>query len=314
MINYGKLKNKFKNYVREDAVKEVMFSDVASMFKWKTNTIYNDNMIEPLLLVDGKCAIIDRGGDNPDDRFILGYGSFGGNLDYNGVGKNFIFTSLNGRFTKEFKDWKNNKKIALFFNNWQLNQDLNIPRYANMLAEIDKSIEIAIANTRLSLIIQCADDNTRKAYELAIEKAKEGQPTAITSANLFDDSENGKVVELLVPERVSTIQYLSMLRNELTSRLLNMYGINNPNTLKKAQQTADEFEIGAEYCQVLPNVRFECRQEMLKICNEKFGTNWTVEKNELLEINVDGVSPEDENNDDKEVNNDGNIDKGTESN
>lgn len=281
MLNYGALKNKVKNRIREGSYADVIFNMLTNMFIWDLDNIYNSREIEALLLTHGHCAIVKK-----DSNYILCYGSFGGDLDYNGIGKNFIATSLNGRYTKEFKNWKENKNIQVFFNNWTNTPDLNISRYSNLLAEIDKSLEIGVVNTRLTNMLGVTDENNKTKFEEALKLVQEGKPAIVASiSNLLTEEINGQRIDITESDKVDKLQYLSMLHNEITTRLMNLYGINSNNTLKMAQQTADEFKVGEEFSKVLPNIRFDVREKMLDEANKKFGTEWTVEKNPLIDFN-----------------------------
>ena len=216
VLSYGSLKTKVKNRIRETSYTDVIFNMLTSMFNWDLDNIYNSRQIEALLLLEGHCAIVKK-----DNKFILCYGNFSGNLDYNGVGTNFVATSLNGRFSKEFKNWKENDNIHVFFNNWTNTPDLNIARYANLLAEVDKSLEVGVINTRMTNMLGVTDENNKVKFENALQKVREGIPQVIASTpNLIADEPNGQRIDITESDKVDKLQYLSMLHNEITTRLI----------------------------------------------------------------------------------------------
>ena len=217
--------------MREIDYKNIQTNRDINLFKWKSSSIKLPRDPEFWLSTGG----------------LLGYGikdgkwyrgSFTGILDEYGDFETFVALPL--KTTNEgAKDLKNHKDIIVC-----RNTPLCLPNeaqnnwFSKLHSETDKSILCMILLTRLSKILECADDPQKKQIEEAFKNVKEGMPIIFASSILQDL----KVNDLTDAKFVDKIQYLNGLMGEIDKREANYKGIDLELLDKRAQVTSNELK------------------------------------------------------------------------
>lgn len=240
--------------------------------------------IEPYLLEFGNAAIVTplayTNSYKPDK--MVGWCSFGGDLYADGIGSTAIFNSRSG-YTYEFEDWKANPDIVVSFNNTLKYPDLNIVKYARLLAEADTSLNLQVLYSRLYPIPLVKDEKTRLAVEDTLSKIDDGRLKAILSNNLKekmlgDDTPAIDVLNLTQNKDTEYLQYIDHYKDDLLRWFWSIYGMNSSGASKLAQQTVGEVNQGDSLSKVIPYARYLCRLDEVKQVKEKFGwLNYKIE-------------------------------------
>lgn len=270
---FSEYKAKAKSRITEISYNDLLASYITGMFE------YDDLPVEPEYervcmfecLADGKCALY---WSDHYDRWIFGSVYFtGGELNEYGDLPDAICIDKAGHEQK-FKDWMHNEKCFVIFNNRNHTPDFNIMRYADLMAKIDISLNANIVNSRMSPIVVCRDDNTRKQMEQIISANHEGQTEVITSPNILNEAgDNVTVVNITDVNASDKIQYLSHAKDDILRSFLNIYGIHITGTGKMAQQSIEEINGTNNMALVIPYEMLKARQDTLDRFNAVTGYN-----------------------------------------
>ena len=253
--------------------KDDLLNTLASMFVYKgfeNEKKFNSEFIEIYLLIFGECAIWRNEGD-----LIVTYCNRCGKPNANGLGVDLICTTQNG-ISKMFNNFEDSKEVVYVRNNTIIAPDLNIERYANMFAEIDKSTYNNVINSRYSPIILTRDENTTKMIKQALENNDSGKPQTVTSDNLMED-EKEMVLNITDVTASDKIQYLMKAHDDLYRRFYTTYGMNIMGSGKMAQLTRAEVNDGSESSMIIPYDRLNWRRKAIEKVNEYFSLDASVE-------------------------------------
>lgn len=161
-----------------------------------------------------------------------------------------------------------------------------VEKYACQLMECDKSIRIALRNTRDTKMIKASTDTARAQAQVALDKMYEGEPyafyddgTAIgfgESKSLFDNSSKNNHLQDLIETRA-----------DILSRYCIEIGIPLVNNTKRSQLISGE--LGGIKTLGLINVddMLDMRIHFCKVVNYAFGLDIDVELNDNWKIEVD---------------------------
>jgi hypothetical protein len=95
-----------------------------------------------------------------------------------------------------------------------------------------------------------------------------------------------KTIELTDVEKSNNIQYLTLLRNSLKEFFYTKYGHSIRNTAKVAQQSKDEVNDLSVTSLILPTNMLKNRKQGWERVNALFGTNYTCEFSDLINIEL----------------------------
>lgn len=193
------------------------------------------------------------------------------------------------------------KDIIIGYNNPIRTPNLEIPYYADMFTEIDKSIRVNVLQSRVASVPLAKDDATKTAIENILSDIEDGKTKTIASTNLMEDLLNNgedivKMLHLTQPEQIERVQYLSKLYDDLLKRYWNIYGHSLQSNGKMAQVSEMELEGYETYSKITPYSMLESRKELIDLCNSTFGTNYSVDFSKawehLKETNVSTTKQE----------------------
>lgn len=245
------------------------------------------NFIEPYLLTEGVCAIWER----PNFGFVATHCELGGEPYPNGIGSTAICRCDDGK-VQEFKNWIDNPKVCVMFNNLTKTPDYTIGMTSEVLGEIDGAIKLQVKHSKLYPIPVVRNDKQKAAIEGVMSKIDNEEYGAIVSDNVLDDVlGTGKrdvyTVDVTRPEMSDHIQYLTHAKDDVWRFMWQLYGMNSQGTSKMAQQSVEEVTNNDAASLTIPLGRLKQRQLDTVVLNRKFGWNVTVDFSEAWRTRVE---------------------------
>lgn len=295
---FSDLKPKHKSFLTEISYQDVLAEYVLGMLEYPNFPVEIEYVryLDFLLLKEGKAALYKS---SYWGRWVIGNVSFEG-IDLNEYGMlqdAHVFDRAG--HDELFKDWLNSQDCFVFFNNRNHTPDINIPRYADLLAKIDISLNANIVNSRMSPIVVAKDNNTKNQLAEIIKQNHDGHTEVITSPNILNDAgDDITVVNITDVNASDKIQYLLHAKDDLTREFLNLYGLHITGTGKMAQQSVEEITGSNNAALVIPYEMMKARNDTLQRFNALYGLNvvcqlsksWEREEAEA-EKTVDDITP-----------------------
>ena len=271
------------------------FDDVnyVNWFQRLTNTVVNlfeyDGVPESLdvyfmelymhLAPMGICGVYD----DYEHGIIAINGNRGGEVDAYGMGKYFIGTIPMKSYQLDIND----PKLIIAHNNCSYLSDFGlIDKYANMLNEVDKSLNSLVIYSRMHPIPRVKNDADVKQFNTIFKNILSGK---IGSVMKNDD----KLSELVGDGDVEIVNYtdvnastkiaeLTRLRDSILQNFLREIGITCNQINKAAQVNNLELQSYDNYTNLNLWDYYNSRVKMCEEINEKLGCNMSVKINEML--------------------------------
>ena len=270
---FSELKPKQKTFLTEISYQDVLAEYVLGMLDYPNFPVEIEYVryLDFLLLKEGKAALYKS---SYWGRWVIGNVSFEG-IDLNEYGMlqdAHVFDRAG--HDELFKDWLNSQECFVFFNNRNHTPDINIPRYADLLAKIDISLNANIVNSRMSPIVVAKDNNTKNQLAEIIKQNHDGHTEVITSPKILnEEGDNITVVNITDVNASDKIQYLLHAKDDLTREFLNLYGLHITGTGKMAQQSVEEITGSNNAALVIPYEMMKARNDTLERFNAITGLN-----------------------------------------
>lgn len=246
--------------------------------------------IEHNLIRYGACLIVRFA----DGTYYAGVPALRGKINNYGFGDQAICTTRNGKKVYDSFYNKEGSNAILIWNNSQYMPDFDIFRYANLFADVDKSINLNVINSRLHPIPVARDSKLKQAIDGIFKNIRKGKKTySVLNDVSFSDIVNNKdnaipVLNLTDVTNADKIQYLSKLHDDLVARLGRLYGQNISSNGKMAQQTIKELSGYDTLSAIIPYDRLACRKEAFENFGKFIGLeNVTVKFNHAWEHLLD---------------------------
>ena len=193
-----------------------------------------------------------------------------------------------------------NKKVGinceLIFNNSTRTPTIDVLTFSSLLTEIDVSLDKIIKMTRYIKVPVVNNEKEKTQIEDIFSNIEMGNLKAVTSMKndieklmsaYTDTGDNDiKTIELTDVDKSNNIQYLTLLRNSLKEFFYTKYGHSIRNTAKVAQQSKDEVNDLSVTSLILPYNMLKNRKQGWKRVNKLFGTNYTCEFSDLINIEL----------------------------
>lgn len=179
---------------------------------------------------------------------------------------------------------KIDKEIAVGYNNYLHTPELDIIRFAYLLAETDTSMRVNILNTRISPIFLARSENEKKSFEKASENIYTGKSNTIMLDDFFNDEtqKTDRTMYLTEPNHVDKIQYLSKFHDDLIRRMCNLHGITMNTTGKMAQLTTSELNEYSEFSSIYIMQQYDLLCDFIEKANKIDNFNMSVELNDIF--------------------------------
>lgn len=259
-------KNKcVKNYV------EQMLDRTYNMFKY-TNLPDSipELFLEMQLQRNGCCGVIRH-----NNELYAVYGALGGVLNEYYFPRNFIVANP---YLNISETYTINKDCILFRNDSEIQGIIPIcSKYASLLVENDITMRQVIINRRIPIIIKAHSDKEKDSANLFMNRIEQGENViAITEqlANTLDCIDMDKSYSTRLTEYIEAQQYIK-------AQWYNELGIRMSHNMKREALSESEISANDDAVRSLPIDMLKCRKKAVEEINNMFGTNISVEYNEI---------------------------------
>ena len=241
-----------------------LVSLVSEMFTIPEMTALQTNTLMNIMLTHGTCLIDTR----IPDKIMLCDGYYSGVPEYGEIlPPLYIATKALNNGTYTFSDNPANVDgVTVAYLNPYMSPLTEIQRFAAILSDIDTSLRNNIMFCRIAPIGVTQDDNSRAAYEQAVEKMIDGELINSVKAQ-FDFNNNTPAslttIDISNGDYANKLQYLSMLHEQILSRFCKMVGIPYNVLSKSANITTDELGNIDTFASILPRNMLNCLNESL---------------------------------------------------
>lgn len=227
-----------------------------------------DYKILQYALLNGHCGFAKI-----DDKIYCGVGCFCGELDKDGLGKEYIITFQNG---ETYQGIINKDIVILKWNNMLKSQFPFIQWFSEMLTDTDISMKYNILYTRVCPIPIVDNDIEEKSMGNILDKLFSGKMQIFkrsTAQSFFNDSEskNDKTLNLTNPQASTYMQNLSRFHDELILRFCLEMGVYVSARDKGAQLNETELNSFKDYCAISADDTYsrllEFKEDMKNVFN-----------------------------------------------
>lgn len=247
-------------------------------------------IIEQYLNTYGVCGVCE----DESGRIVIGIADLMSTSYYNyQKGDNVNITMIGS-------DSVFNKRVGidceLIFNNSTRTPTIDIITFSSLLTELDVSLDKIIKKTRYIDVPIVNNEKEKQQVEEIFSAIEMGNLKAITSmksdiekimSDYLENQENEiKTIKLTDVDKSNNIQYLTLLRNSLKEFFFTKYGHSIRNTVKAAQQSKDEVNDLSVTSLILPTNMLKNRQQGWQRVNALFGTNYTCDFSDLINIEI----------------------------
>ena len=299
---YAEMKTKYRIKSDMNMYGNMAYNVLLSMFKYDER-IFRPDLFDRILHDCGVAALIptDISDYTPAFAFING-----GDRYPDGFFKDITCFDLTGK-EYPFKNWRENPKIGVFFNNLTYTPDSFIDKYSYMLSELDLSIMCNVIFSRLKPIPIAKDAKDKAKIDQIMSDLVDGKiKTIIQELNLTDIVDNNRpsieVLNLTDVESSKYIQYLSHLHDNLISRLFFMMGLSINDNGKQAQISIEELNKNKNAAISILNGWYDQRKRGFDEFNSKRNDNLGFDYSDIWksEIEVNVFQPEEQAKQDEE--------------
>lgn len=254
-----------KNYVNQ------MLNRTYNMFKYTNlpDTI-PELFLEMQLQRNGCCGIIRH-----NNELYAVYGGLGGILNEYYFPRNFIVANpyLNISYTYTI-----NEDCILFRNDSEIQGIIPIcSKYASLLVENDITMRQVIINRRIPIIVKTHSDKEKDSANLFMSRIEHGENViSITEqlSNTIDCIDMDKSYSTRLTEYIEAQQYIK-------AQWYNELGIRMSHNMKREALSESEIAANDDAVRSLPIDMLKCRKKAVEEINNMFGTNISVEYNEI---------------------------------
>lgn len=140
-----------------------------------------------------------------------------------------------------------------------------VTRYAEILAQIDKDINVNLMNANVSLLAEVPEKKVGDTIKEAYGNATTGQPLVVVNERLKGGKESLLTTMFPSPKQNYIVDQLLQARRDTINQFLTEIGIRNNNNPKKAQQSTVEISENNDETGAIVQVCFD----ILKDCFDK---------------------------------------------
>lgn len=212
------------------------------------------------------------------EEIVFVSGGFTGKINSWGMYNGYIGTTPNG----ETYEGTIGENCVVIGNNSLYRPDKQIIcRFAHLLNEIDKSLDLNIYNTRLTKGFIADNDKDKMAIETAYKAVGDGKPFVAVApthrpmTDVLDATQDGLYTpfDFTNAKDADKLQYLSRLYDDIIGRFLSMYGIDTGNVNKGSQILENEISRLAEASAVQVEDSYLAREYGIEQYKKVFGRN-----------------------------------------
>lgn len=283
---YATLNAEQKALYRENNYNSMIYTFISAMFNINGLSEDYKNILITTLLNNGT-ALLKRGTSN--DKWIIAGGNFVGVPKCDEIyPTHYIATKNDYQYDADIS--KDNDATVVYLNSY-LAPCTEIQRFATMLADTDTSLENNIKFCRIAPVGAIQDDSTRAEFENVLTNILNGELINTVKAN-FNFNTNTPAtlatIDLCKSEYAQNLQYLSMLHEQLLSRLCKLFGVPYNVLSKSANITTEELGNIDVFSSILPASMKRCLNTGLAKLNlvAEFSDTWKwIDEIEKLKCN-----------------------------
>lgn len=148
---------------------------------------------------------------------------------------------------------------------------------AEMLANCDKAINVALMNANVNLVAYCENSKEANEIKTAYSKATNGEPLVVIGKDkiMSDLNKNNLMEPFTNHDTVGQLDKLLVCRRSIVNNFLTEIGIKNANTMKKERLIADEVNENNEEISANIGIWYDNIQKGLEVFNRISGLNVT---------------------------------------
>lgn len=171
-----------------------------------------------------------------------------------------------------------NAEIIKIMDDYRGLDDL-VRRYAEVLANINKSANISLMNSNVSVYYPAANPKDARDIEEAYAQATEGKPMVAVNKKLMQEGQEIKPL-LSSPKDNFIVTQLLEARRNVVNMFLTDVGIPNTNVDKRAQKTTDELLMNSGETHCISAIIMENLKTCFEKANRISGLNLSVKYRE----------------------------------
>lgn len=257
-----------------------LLNKALSLFKWSglPDNIDSD-MLEMFLLLKGHIAFFKYG-----DKLHASQGELSGELDENYTFTEYIIT--NPYITKsETLKFRNNSDCIVVYNTPADKQKIfnsvfnsMLKRTAGILSDNLSSLNCLQINSRVQTLVTADNSNIAKSAEDTLKEMYDGKPYKVVTSTLA----NNINIENKTNTNSNTFSELIDLHNYMYAQYLHSIGIMSNEVQKKERLIESEISENDIECNLNIDIMLKSRKKAVIKINEIFGTEISVEINDIL--------------------------------
>lgn len=284
--NYREMKSKYRIAFDANLYEMMGYNVFLSMFAYDEK-IFRPELLDMILHDCGVAALIKTPTADYTPVFC---NIVGGERYADGFFRDCECYDLTGK-QYPFKNWRENEKILVIFNNLTKTADTFISKYASMLADVDASINNNVFFSRLKPVPIAPDQQTKNQVDLIMQDLIQNKLKTVVTDTKLKDLIDGKasgidVLNLTNVEHSKYIPYLSSLFDDLLSRYFMFMGLSINDSGKMAQVTKDELNKNKAASIAITNGWYLPRYEAFQIAREKTGADWYFDYSEIWKAEI----------------------------
>lgn len=162
---------------------------------------------------------------------------------------------------------------------------------AEMLANIDKTINVGLMNANVPLVGYADNKNDAETIKMAYSKATEGEPMVIVNKNKIIEGKDRLLEPFTNHDTVTIVDKLLVAKRTIINNFLTEIGINNANLNKKERLITDEVNANNEELSANISVVYDNIKKGFDMFNQISGLNISVElveTDDTTVVNNDG--------------------------
>lgn len=185
------------------------------------------------------------------------------------------------------------KDCILLYNTSQKSPDAVIEKYANLIQDIDTTIETIVKWCRVAPIPKVRRDADIAKYKTVMERILGGELINIVSDNsqllMPENSKISDMLDLTQPQAAEKLHFLSELREEVIKRLTSLYGIPLSTSAKSVQTLNAELHGMDFYSLFCLFDRYYARKESFERAADFTGHDWEFDFSEIMKHQLNDI-------------------------
>ena len=259
-----------------------------TMFTWDGLPSNQANrFIDTNLYIWGTIGAIVHNGE-----LTIVQGAYSGNVDTYGIGTDYTYCNVGlsgtGIVGTDIAVCHNDRLISSMYP--------FIDKYADLLAQVDTSIKIAILNTRLTNIVSAHNDIEKMQIETAMQSMYLGNPAVVVRSmdEEFGEDQPWQTITLRDTKTTPELPTILQARDEILSTMFCELGMSLNTKMKKAQVISEELEGYTDVSRIsILDMLYE-RQLFCERVNDLFGTNLSVRISDQYDVDTADDDPSNE--------------------